>query len=358
MAGLGRALFLIVVLAALLAAGVYGYFEYVQRDVGAETRRGGGPVPVTVATVRFDAFSDRIEALGTAQANESVDITSKVTETVRTIAFEDGATVEAGAILVELTDEEEGAALAEARATLLEAEQQYQRIAGLVNRGNATEARLEQTVSVRDQARARVRAIEARLADRLIRAPFDGILGLRQVSPGTLVTPGTVITTLDDVDPIKLDFAIPETFYVAVRQGQPIAATADAYADETFTGTVTVVDTRIDPLTRSVTVRSEIPNGDGRLRPGMLLRVIIEKDQRRSLMVPEDAVVPLDTRVFVFRLTEDNTVERVEIITGGRRPGAVEVLSGLEAGDQVVAGGTNRVRPGAPVNVVGSRDSE
>ncbi len=351
MSAWSRYFFLIIVCGVIIAAAVTGVLIYQSRETES-ARRGGGPVPVVVAPVRTETFVDRIEALGTAQSNEFVSITAQVTETVREVRFEDGQTVSRGDILAELTDEEEGAELAEARATLLEADQQLERIADLVERGNATQARLDQAVSVRDQARARVRAIEARLSDRLIRAPFDGLLGLRTVSPGTLVTPGTVITTLDAIDPIKLDFSVPETFFAAVRPGLEVTALADAYPDETFSGRITAVDTRLDAVTRSFLARAEIPNGDLRLRPGMLLRVEIEKNARQSLMVPEEAIVPLDTRVFVFRVTGENTVDRVQVEVGARRPGAVEILSGLEAGDRVVVQGTNRVRPGAPVRVL------
>ncbi len=349
-----RALFIIVVLAILAAAALFGALTWADRTASSGSGGGRPPTPIIVAPVGEGVFADRLEALGTARANESVEITAKVTETVSRVAFEDGDPVERGQILVELTDEEEGADLAEARASLLEAQQQLDRISGLVTRGNATRSSLDTATSSRDQARARVRAIEARLADRLIRAPFSGVLGLRQVSPGTLVSPGTVITTLDDVNPIKLDFAIPETFYAAVSVGLPVSALADAYTGETFTGTVSVIDTRIDPVTRSVLVRSELPNDDLRLRPGMLMRVEVTKNERTALMVVESAIVPVDTRTFVLRV-KDETVERVQVEIGARKPGFVEILSGVEAGDLVVAAGTNRVRAGAPVRIVETR---
>ncbi len=358
MPGSSRNTFLIVVCLIVLAAAALAGLRFLSLS-GKEGRNGRMAVPVRVAAVSTTEFFDRIEALGTALANESVTITAQVTETVSAIKFQDGQVVEEGDILVELTGKEEAAELEEARATLVEAEQQYERAVDLVRRGNATQSRLDTALSVRNQARARVRAIEARLADLLVRAPFKGILGLRSVSPGTLVTPGTVITTLDDIDPVKLDFSVPETFFSAVAKGLTIKAISDAYPDEPFKGEITAVDTRIDPVTRAVVARAIIPNPDARLRPGMLLRVEIIKNRRTSMMVPETAIVPLDTRVFVFRLNEnvpvkdgERAVDRVQIEIGTRRPGAVEVISGLEVGDRIVVAGTNRIRVGAPVRIM------
>ncbi len=357
MAQPNRNLFLLVVLAVLAVAGGLAALRFLEETSTGAARRQG-PVPVRTAKVVEGEFFDRIEALGTARANESVTITAQVTETVRRTTFEDGQVVEAGDILVELTDTQEAAELEEARASLLEAEQQFERAQDGVNRGFGTRAGLDTAIANRNSARARVRAIEARLADRLVRAPFDGQLGLRSVSPGTLVEPGTVITTLDDINPIKLDFSVPETFFTAVRQGLTIQAKSDAYDGEAFEGQITAVDTRIDPETRAVIVRALIPNDDLRLRPGMLLRVEIIKNRRRSLMVPETAIVPLDTRVFVFKLVDGERVERVQIETGTRRVGTVEVLSGLEPGDEIVVAGTSRVRAGGAVVVQTSDANE
>jgi membrane fusion protein (multidrug efflux system) len=295
--------------------------------------------------------------VGTAGANESLVITAKVTESVRRIAFEDGMLVEEGQTLVELTNAQEAAELDEARAAVRQSEQEYERVADLVGRGSATRSRLDTAVAARDQARARMAAIEARLSDRLIKAPFAGMLGMRNVSIGTLVTPGTRITTLDDIDPIKLDFEIPETFLPAVGPGQEVEARAGAYPDRLFKGKVTVIGSRIDPVTRSMAVRAEISNEERLLRPGMLMTVEVINNRRTSLMVPEEAIVPLDTRVFVFRLKGSDTVEQVQIRTGARRPGEVEVLSGLAEGDKVVVRGTNLVRDGATVRVVETRAS-
>ncbi len=318
---------------------------------------GGRPVPVVVAKVVLDEFIDSIEAVGTAKARESLTVRSKVTETISRINFTDGQSVEAGDILVELTVDEAGADLDEARAALVEAEKQYERVSDLVNRGISTSSNLETALSVRDQARARVDSVEIRVADRLIRAPFSGVLGFRMVSPGTLVGPSDVITTLDDISVINVDFSVPETFIGSLTTGLDVTAKSAAFPENEFRGIITAIDTRIDPSTRAVMIRAEIPNPDLILRPGMLMTTKVLKNRRQSLMLPEETLVPVRDQVFVFVVKDGErgkTVERIRIEIGARRPGSVEVLSGLERGEEVVTEGTHRVRPGAPIRVQGA----
>jgi len=348
------------VAAAVLVAIAVGMMFF-NTDEGSQTSGGGrpgfGPVPVKVATVVMDEFVDSIEAVGTATANESIIVTAKVTEKLSSLNFEDGRFVEAGTIIAELTDDEAGADLTEARASLKEAEQQFERISGLFDRGNTTRAALDQAVSARDRAAARVEALEARMADRLIRAPFAGVLGLRMVSPGTLVRPGDEITTLDDISIIKLDFSVPETFLGSLVPGLEVTAKSAAYPDREFIGTISAIGTRIDPVTRTAQVRAEIPNSDSTLKPGMLMTTQVLQNRRQSMKVPEESLVPINRDNFVFVVRDGERgpqIEQVKVEIGGRRPGYVEILDGLALGDRVVTEGTNRVREGAPVNILSS----
>lgn len=319
--------------------------------LGPQGPKGMPPAPVRVATVGFDEFVDLLEALGTARAKESVQITAKVTESVRSLRFEDGARVDAGQVLAELTDTEQSADLDAARAAFVDAEKQYQRIADLVSKGSAARSELDRRRADRDSAQARVAGLEARLEDRIIRAPFAGVLGLRAVSPGTLVRPGDLIVTLDDTSLIKVDFSVPETFISALKPDLEILAQCAAYPNETFKGIVRTIDTRVDPVTRTIVVRAEVPNPDGRLRPGMLMSVELIKNRQRSLVIPEEALVPMETKQFVL-MVKNGKAERREVEIGRRRPGAVEVLKGLAEGDQVIVEGTNRAMPGMPVKVL------
>jgi membrane fusion protein (multidrug efflux system) len=163
------------------------------------------------------------------------------------------------------------------------------------------------------------------------------------------VTPGTPIATLDDVSKIKLDFSIPETFLAAVKEGQSITATSAAFPEREFTGTVRSIDSRVDPVTRAVTVRAEVPNADRLLRPGMLMAVKLYRPERPALVIPELALTQVGSNAHVFRVKPDATVEQVTVQTGARRRGEVEIVDGLAAGDRVVVEGTVKLRPGAKV---------
>ncbi|NJN46521.1 MAG: efflux RND transporter periplasmic adaptor subunit [Candidatus Competibacteraceae bacterium] len=309
------------------------------------------PTPVIVAEAHIQPIEDRVEALGTLRANESVNLTASVTETVTAIHFDDGDTVATGKILLEMTSAEEHALLEEAQSLVAETRSQFQRVQSLATRGTASRSLLDERRREWETARARLTAIESRLADRLIKAPFAGVLGLRNISLGALVEPGDLITTLDDIDPMKLEFPVPSTFLSTLQTGLSITAKARAYGNREFTGKVTGIDSRVDPVTRSILVRAVLPNPDRILKPGLLMQVELLKNPRDALVIPESALVPLGQAQYVLVVDEaqDNLVERREIQTGTRRPGEVEVVSGLQAGDKVITHGTTRVRPGQNV---------
>jgi membrane fusion protein, multidrug efflux system len=317
---------------------------------GAPTARAGAPTLVALASVEEREIVDAVEALGTARANESVTLTAKVTESVRRIAFEDGQYVEAGAVLVELTNAEETALLAEARATLDDAQRQFKRFEDLATQGSAPVSQRDEAESRVQAASARLNAVEARLGDRLIRAPFAGMLGFRRVSPGTLLTPGMEITTLDDVALIKLDFAVPETFIAAIRPGLEVVAAAAAWPGRRFEGEVVTIDSRVDPATRAVTVRAHLDNRDRVLRPGMLLTVQLVTARDRALVIPESALLQVRDERFVYTVA-DGRARRVDVEIGRRRPGIVEIRAGVEAGTPVITEGIERVRADTPVEV-------
>ncbi len=319
---------------------------------GASRADRSAAVPVIVAAAVSERVVDRIEALGTARANESVTLTARVTETLSAVSFEDGASVSRGDVIAELVSAEEAAALSQARSGLQEARRQHRRTEELFREGSATQARRETAQAARDGARARVEELEARLADRLIRAPFDGVLGLRLVSPGALLQPGDAITTLDDVDPMKLDFSVPERLLARLAPGQHVDARSEAYPERTFRGEVAAVDSRVNPRTRSVAVRALIDNPERLLRPGMLLVVELQHSPREALVVPEAALVPLGAETFTYVIDAEGRAQRVAVRAGQRRAGLVEIVDGLAAGDRVVVEGTQRVRPGVEVEVL------
>lgn len=311
------------------------------------------PAPgVVVAEAAVKPFPLAAEALGNARANEAVEIRPEITAAIVEILFEEGQSVRRGDVLVRLENSEPLAQLAAARAALVDSESQYRRASELFRTRVVSESQLEQLEAQRDADLAAVNAAEARLNHTVIRAPFDGQLGLRRVSLGSIVSPTAVITTLDDISSIKLDFAVPEVFLARLERGLTITAHSAAWPDLTFTGEVTSIDTRVDPVSRTVTVRALMPNEHGYLRPGMFLTVTLLKEDVEALMVPEQAIVPERSRQFVFVVGPDGVVDRREVQTGRRRPGEVEILGGIAAGDRVIVEGTQKARPGQPVEVL------
>jgi membrane fusion protein (multidrug efflux system) len=316
---------------------------------GPGTAAGPPATIVVTAQVAPTEWRDTLEALGTARANESVTLTAKVSETVRRVGFDSGDVVRAGDVIVDLSSGAQLAGLEEARAAYQEAERQLARGQELAQTKIISESQLDTQRSTRDAARARMDVVRAQLSDRVITAPFDGILGLRRVSPGSLVTPGTPIATLDDISVIKLDFTVPERYLAVLSKGQDVAAHSEAYPDRDFAGRVASIDSRVDPVTRSVTVRADVPNPDRLLRPGMLLSVRLFQAPRRAIVVPEIAVVQVGTDAFVYRVTKDGTAERAKVSLGARRRGEVEITAGLAAGDTIVTEGSNKIRDGSRV---------
>ncbi len=323
---------------------------------GGRGGAGGRGQTVSEAVVGNRDFSDQIRVLGVARGRRSVNITSNSTELITRVLFTDGQRVSAGTPLVQLQAREEDAGIIEARAQVTQAQRNYDRYRQLAERGVAPRVTAEQAQTELETAQASLSAAEARRGDRVIRAPFAGVLGLSTVTAGTLINPGAVIATLDDIGIIRVDFPVPERYLSSLRAGLPVSAIADAYEGEAFTGRIAQIDTRINEQTRAVTARAEFPNPGGRIRPGMLIRVGVQQGQRQSTAVPESAIQYEGDGAFVYRIAKaDNgsTAQRVEVETGVVESGFVEVLSGLKAGDRIVGSGLNRIQPNAPVTVAG-----
>ena len=312
---------------------------------------GAGPViPVVATPARTEHLSLEVEALGTARASESIDVTSKVANLVTAIRFTEGQQVRKGDILVELDGAQARADLAVADAALKESASQLQRSRELYATKVLSDQQIEQIESTYSANVARVAAARSRLNDTVIRAPFNGRVGLRRASVGGLVAPGTVITTLDDTSTIKLDFTVPERVVAAMKPGLTLEAKSVAYPGKVFEGKVASVDSRVDPNTRSVVVRALVPNGDGLLKPGMFLNVHLSRGTADVLVVPEESLVPEQGDVFVY-VVQDGKASKRKIQTGQRSVGTVQVTDGLRAGEIVVTEGTQKLRDGASVSV-------
>jgi membrane fusion protein (multidrug efflux system) len=311
-----------------------------------------GPPGVIVASVEIRSFPLSAEALGNARSNESVDIRPKITATLTAIAFTEGQTVEAGDVLVKLDNLEPVADLAAARAVLVESMASYKRSSELFKTGVGSESQLLQDEARKTADQAMVSVAEARMAETIVRAPFAGRIGLRRVSLGSLVGPGTIITTLDDTDVIKVDFDLPEVFLSRLEPGLTIRARSAAWPDDVFTGSVSSVDTRVDPVSRSIRVRSIMPNEKGLLRPGMFLIVTLLNDTIEAMVIPERALIPERSMQYVLVVADNKLVERRPVRIGRRRPGEVEILDGLSVGELVIVDGTQKAREGKAVQIL------
>lgn len=346
---------LLLLACALVACGEKGADGGAGKGGPGGGKAGDRPIPVTTVRMQTQSFTDTLIAIGTVKARESVTVTAKVSEIVQTVHFESGQEVRAGASLITLSDRQQQAALSEAQASANEADRLLRRQSELVQQQLIARAQVDNQRAARDAAQARVAQIRAQLADRVVRAPFSGVLGLRQVSPGALVTPGTPIATLDDISRVYVDFPLPEAQLSRVGPGQRVDARAVAYPDQRFEGSVQTVDARIDPGTRAVQVRADLPNPQRLLRPGMLINVEIAGATRSALLLPEIAVTQVGRDSYVYRVGKGDAVEQVKVALGSRSAGNVEILEGLAAGDRVVVDGTGKIKPGDRISEAGAK---
>lgn len=318
---------------------------------GPSQKRGGGATPVVTEILAQKPFAITIEALGTATANESINLTSRVADIVTDIRFEDGQKVQAGDVLLTLDSRQQQARVNEITTNLGEAKRQLQRIKNLAKSNSASKQLLDEQKARVDALTAQLEVVHANLAETQIKAPFSGTLGQRNISLGAYVKAGEVITTLDDTATIKLDFSVAERHLPSISNGQQVFAKSIAYPDEVFTGEIFSIDSRVDPVTRSVGVRTKIANAEGKIKPGMLLTVTLQKQVLDTLVLDEKALVPIEDKQFVFVVQEDKAVQ-TEVQIGARKPGQVQILSGISAGAEVITQGTLRVRNGSAVKVL------
>jgi membrane fusion protein (multidrug efflux system) len=338
---------LLILLSALIA--LVTYLQWPEASQKKQQRKR--VVAVKTTAVNQAQFKDVVEAIGTTRANEQVLIASKYADLVEQVSFEDGQQVKQGDILVKLNNLEEVAKVNELAANLAGSEAQLQRIQDLIKSRAASKSQLDEQEAKTKAIAAQLSSAKTKLNDLMIKAPFDGILGFRQVSVGAYIRAGDVITSLDDISVIKVDFSVPERYLTTINVGQVISATSAAYANEAFSGVISVIDSRVDNITRTLKVRAEITNPDFKLRPGMLLSIEIVRQVDTVLQLPESAIIPIEDKHFVF-VVNDNKVQRTIVTIGRRQPGIVELLGGVIEGEQVVIEGALKLRDGSNVNVV------
>ena len=321
-------------------------------DENGPGKDAGPPATVTVVRVVPETWSDRIQAIGTAKARESVVIAAKQSERIAAVHFESGQRVAKGQILVELDAGTVKAEMAEAQANLNDLNAQVARLQNLQSRQLVAKSQLDTVAASRNAARARLQAAQERLNDRIIRAPFAGVLGLRQVSQGQFVSAGAVMVNLDDLDHLWVDFPVPESLLAQLKTGMAIELQADAAPGQLLSARVAGIDSRVDTATRAIMVRAAIENAGGLVRPGMLMRVSLQQEAVQALVVPELAVQQVGNRTFVFVANADGTASSRDIRIGSRHDGKAVVLEGLKSGENVVLDGTSKLRDGQKLKVV------
>lgn len=321
-------------------------------DDADRKKDAGPPATVTVVALAPESWRDSIDAVGTVKARDSVVIAAKQSERIAAVRFESGQRVAKGQVLVELDAGTVKAELAEARATLVDLEAQVARLRDLQSRQLVARSQLDTAVASRNAAAARVQAAQVRLDERVIRAPFAGVLGLRQVSQGQYVNAGAAMVNLDDLERMWVDFPVPESRLADLKPGMTLALAADAYPQQVFQARVVGIDSRVDIATRAVMVRAEIADAEGRVRPGMLMRVSLQRDAVDALVLPELALQQVGNRTFVYLAAEDGTAVSRDVRVGGRRDGRAVVLAGLKAGERVVLDGTSKLRDGQKIRIV------
>ncbi|WP_427452262.1 efflux RND transporter periplasmic adaptor subunit [Litorimonas sp. WD9-15] len=313
-----------------------------------------GPASVFVEPVTEREFAIRVEALGTLTPNEVVNLTLNTADRVQSLYFDDGQRVRKGKTLLSLAQREQIALTEQAEANSEEAIKQLERVERLANRNAVSKAELDEARRAVESASAQLRAVQSRQKDRVLVAPFDGVLGFRQVSVGSFVRPGDTVARLIDDSEMNLEFSVPSTFLRSLKPGTKVSARTDDLPDMAFDGEIATLDNVIDPITRSVTVRATLPNPDRVLMSGMFMEVILIANPRKSLSIPEEAVQPIGPKTYVYRLNDADgtlTAQRLDVELGAAENGYIEVKSGLNPGDRIITEGVIRIRDGAEVKV-------
>ncbi len=347
---------LLLVIAGLAGGGYYGYrYHYKAPNQQAQAKGVASAqnpaIPVEVGTIELATVAEEVEALGTLAADESIIIASEIAGRVISLGFREGERVQEGQELVKLDTAILDAELKQAQADLTLARDTYDRNRSLVQRGAGTQVALEQATAQLASQEARVQLVQSKLAQATIKAPFTGVVGLRSVGVGDYISVGKPLVALTNIDPIKVDFRVPEIFLTRLKVGQPVQLKVDAVPDRPFTGQIFAIDPVVDVNGRAVKLRAKVPNADLVLKPGLFARITIVVDKRDdALLVPETAVVPdgLGKTVFII---ENGKAKRVPVELGKRLTGKVEVVKGLKPGMQIVTAGQMRLREGSTVAI-------
>ena len=353
-----RVLLLAVAVAVLVAGGLYWKRSTAPSAAPKMAAPGKGEprgLPVKAGTVRTGTITEDVNAVGTLLANESVMIRPERDGRIAEIHFQEGQLVKKGTKLVSLDASETEAQLAAARAEATLNRNRLKRAEELKEKNFISAEALDVARETLNQSVARQEEVRSRLEKMTILAPFEGVAGLRQVSPGAYVKAGQDIARLEGIGTLKLDFRVPELYLGRIRADQPVQVRVDAFPGETFNGAIYAVEPAVDEQTRTVLLRARVPNPDVRLKPGMFARVSLVLGERKdALLVPEQAIVPRGNENYVFRIV-DGKAALAKVELGARRTGEVEITRGLSAGERIVIDGQLKLKPGVPVKILADR---
>lgn len=319
---------------------------------GGGASRSPQVAPVEVAAARQVQATNDIRALGSLQSDETVRIAPEIAGRVQEVVFAEGQPVKQGDVIVKIDDALVQAELSQARARLTLAKANNDRARTLSRSGSVTERTSDEAQANFETATAEVELARTRLEKHTLRAPFDGVAGVRAVSVGAYVTVGAPIVNIEKIDQLKVDFKVPELFLSAIAVDQEIFIDVDALPGRRFKGVIYAIDPAIDVNGRALSIRARLRNEDGALRPGLFARIVIRGLVKRDVvMIPESAILPRGGETFIFRIENGKAVEtRVKI--GDRRDGEVEIVEGLKGDATVVTAGQQRLRDGSPVEIV------
>ena len=351
-----------VIVVLLAGAGIGGgYWYFVARPAQTTSAAGGPPagfaMPIEAAPVRVGPSQRQIQAVGSLRSYESVILRPELVGRIVQINFTEGQKVKKGQLLVQLDAAVPQAELVQMQASLALAKANYERAQELAKRNAGTERALDEARWKLRNDEAAVKLSEVRLEKYALTAPFDGVIGLRKVSIGDFVKDGADLVNLEQIDPLKVDFRVPEVFLASLKVGQRIAVTVDALPNREFSGEVYAIDPLVDASGRAVVIRARIANSEDTLRPGLFARVALVVDERQeAVFVPEQSLVPINDQLFVFKVVDGPQGGKVVAFTkvklGERRKGEAEVIDGLKPGDVIVTAGLLKIRDGMPVQIL------
>jgi membrane fusion protein, multidrug efflux system len=327
---------------------------------GAQAKAGGaagaaaGGVAVEAVKVARMAWPQTITAVGSLRSDESITLRPEVAGRISAILFSEGQRVAKGATLVRLDPSINEADTQQARANLKLAKSKFDRATDLAKSNFISGQAKDEAENNLRVAEAALQLSEAKLAKMELRAPFAGVIGLRVMSVGDYVKEGADIVNLESIDPLKVDFRVPEIYLRQVQVGQPLEVTLDALPGKSHEGRVFAINPLVDANGRAIVIRALVKNPDTALRPGMFARVrLITRDQQDALVIPEQAIVPQGDEQYVFKVVDGKAL-RTKVAVGQRRDGKVEIVGGLANGDMVVSAGQGKLRDGVNVSIAGS----